>query len=90
MACICALLKLIMLYSALFAEDDAFLQPHKSFESLWQLLMCPSDEVPLNQLGLLLLDSVAHAVRHGRTVCAVMARCLLSSQLWTIRPRFSA
>lgn len=84
-ACMCALLKLIMLYSTPFWEDDAFLQPHKSFDSRWQLLMSLCDEVPLNQLGL--LDSVGHAVRHDPTVCDLMACCSLPSQLWTIRPR---
>lgn len=62
---ICAPLKLIMLYSTPFVEDDAFSQTHKSFEYLWQLLMCRCDEV-----GLPLLDSVGHAVRYDPTVGA--------------------
>lgn len=51
----CFPLKFITGYSALFVEDDAFSQPHKSLESLWQLLICLSDEVWENPLGLLLL-----------------------------------
>lgn len=84
----CGLLKLIMLYSVTLVEDDAFAPPHKSFGSLWQLLMRPHDEVPLNQLGLRLLDSVEHGVGHDLSVCALLAA--LPSQLWTIRSTFSA